>query len=417
MLSFNSRPYYDGHYTPIKTTPQKKYYDSIFEKRAVKAAIIVGLAVGIIAGLVLCQQLGLHTAALDQLAHTVSVVGIHEGMIGAVVAAAFVVGLGVWKCRQLSCTTRSLEDEMSRTVQEERERLAKQLEQVQFDKKNIYAQIKELESAPNSEENILALAECHEQFSALNDEGEKLLQSFVECEPKHKLQSGGEKDNEPTVYRSFNYSIASAGTQELPEGRKIWFVNGIQNTLPQARDNALHLSRMSGGYKIQATYNGTFGMVDDLLEVYGNLHDELSPPVEQLLIGMMQYLSENEKNHIQLFGHSQGAAIARSALRRLPPHYRKRVTFVGIAPAAHDAYEKSVSYRISTDFVPKYDKKGLRAAVDLNPHSVKTLQKTRSGKSPIEGHAFTTEAYEKILEDHIKAFLDDPNYDLYTIDY
>ena len=86
----------------------------------------------------------------------------------------------------------------------------------------------------------------------------------------------------PNYERSKTFDLSDDGLPSLPENLGIGFINGIWNTSPMSRESAQYVSKLAGGYNIHAVYNGTHGILTDILECYYGLRYIATDPVHQL---------------------------------------------------------------------------------------------------------------------------------------
>ncbi|HEY9841161.1 MAG TPA: hypothetical protein V6D23_11945, partial [Candidatus Obscuribacterales bacterium] len=107
---------------------------------------------------------------------------------------------------------------------------------------------------------------------------------------------------------------------------KVFYLNGIRTPEASARKTSEQLeSRL--GQKVELLYNPTEGLIGDACETLANLSG-LDTRVSGLAQERFRHsLDQGEK--IRIFAHSQGAAIAADALRKLAKAYQAE----GLSPA------------------------------------------------------------------------------------
>lgn len=206
-------------------------------------------------------------------------------------------------------------------------------------------------------------------------------------------------------YQFDRSKLFDLGLSELPDELGIGFSNGIDTSFDQAKENADHVSRLSGGYNVHAVYNATHSPARDLVECIIGLNYIATEPVHQLHKMWNNFFERSSPNAMFLMiCHSQGAINVRNALLDYPPELRKRIFVVAIAPAAYiypETCAKAIHYRAKAtrDWIPRIDIFGaIRAKgtiFDLDSHP----------DAPLHDHAFMSPTYKEVLQKHLKNFI------------
>ncbi len=143
-------------------------------------------------------------------------------------------------------------------------------------------------------------------------------------------------------------------------GMTIIGINGINNSLEEAKDNALYLQKLASGYEINWVYNQTHSSIVDILEAGILNYSGISPHAAAIeAVQLMEFHQENIDNPYAkalLFCHSQGAIHTKNALKNLPEEVQQRAIVIAISPAEiiprHLCY-KVFNYASSNDFIPQ----------------------------------------------------------------
>lgn len=236
------------------------------------------------------------------------------------------------------------------------------------------------------------------------------------CERHRDCKRGGDFDNiNPAPYPSapvYTYKralwnpskIFDLGLPELPKGQA-GFINGMATKELTAKDHALYLSKLAGGYNIHAVYNATHMVVIDTIACANELYNFAAPaPVCKLHQNWNSFFKSAGSQELYLqFCHSEGAILVRNALLGYPSHLRRRIIVVAIAPGAYISKEicyRPVHYVSTRDFVPLFDKMGRKICQDtiirLSPHS----------EAGFHDHDFQSKTYKQAIQDEIDAFLE-----------
>jgi RHS repeat-associated protein len=209
----------------------------------------------------------------------------------------------------------------------------------------------------------------------------------------------------PDYESSKTFDLSANGFPNLPNDLGIGFINGIWNDAKGSRESAEYLSKLSGGYNIQAVFNATHGTCADLKECKKGLNYIATEPVKQLHKMWNSFFEKSSANSkFLMICHSQGAIHVRNALLDYPPELRERILVVAIAPAAYIYQEtcaKIIHYRAEwwRDFVPRFDRAGARR----EKNSIITL--ASDSKASAFDHEFMSPTYQERLQRHIKNYL------------
>jgi hypothetical protein len=170
-------------------------------------------------------------------------------------------------------------------------------------------------------------------------------------------------------------------------------INGIGNSLNDAKTNAEYLSKLSGGHQVDWVYNKTNSIPIDLIESAVLNFSGISSPANDL---MKEWTAFHEKHHndpeakLLQFCHSQGATHVKNTLASAPPEIRDRLIVLAVAPASvvpTALCHQSFNFASKRDIVPfaeailKYDadapyeeriaepsRQALKELVLLDPH-------------------------------------------------
>lgn len=236
------------------------------------------------------------------------------------------------------------------------------------------------------------------------------------CEQHRDCKRGGDFDNvnslpypSASIYTHkgalWNKStIFDLGLPELPKGQ-VGFINGMATKESIAKDHAIYLAKLAGGYNIHAVYNPTHTAPIDIIGCADELYNySITAPVHKLHQNWNAFFKNAGGKELYLqICHSEGAILVRNALLRYPEHLRKRIIVVAIAPGAYISQEmcyRSVHYVSTRDFVPLFDKSGRKICQDtivrLNPHA-------EAGR---HDHNFQSKTYKNAIKDEIEAFFE-----------
>ena len=136
--------------------------------------------------------------------------------------------------------------------------------------------------------------------------------------------------------RSRPYDLKKYQRPELPGGKGIFFVNGMNNSFSEAQSHALYLSDLSGGHNVRGVYNATHGKFADLYECGIGLRGTRTDPVQFIHKQWDSFFDHASLDRLALhFCTSQGAILTKNALLDYPEDRRNRIRVVGVAPAAY----------------------------------------------------------------------------------
>lgn len=190
---------------------------------------------------------------------------------------------------------------------------------------------------------------------------------------------------------------------KLPCG-EIAFINGMNHKPDRAVRCAGDISEKACGYNVFVVYNPTDGFIKDIAKCFVELyHFEVTPPVTKLHEKWDMFFANCKGNEKCLqFCHSEGAIQVRNALLTYPPHLRKRIIVVAIAPAAYIPDEicgEVYHYASRRDIVPKIDRMGRKrcahSTVILTPHSDATFL----------DHHFSSPTFQEPIHYHLNHYL------------
>ena len=214
----------------------------------------------------------------------------------------------------------------------------------------------------------------------------------------------------PLFYEAVNKALGRKPTQifdlsrsEISPHKRIYFTNGIYNSLQESRESAQYLSKMVNNSNIHGIYNENEGPASDILRAGISLTTGVQSKASKLINSeWVKYLDQDEKNEILHICHSEGNINTRNALKNLPNEYKKKISVVGIAPAAymgHRLAKSIIHYVADKDFVPKLDFENKRRYSD----SVSILNSQVYESKQV--HNFQHPIYEYNIEKHIKEFI------------
>lgn len=166
-------------------------------------------------------------------------------------------------------------------------------------------------------------------------------------------------------------AASAAECVDFVEGQppvRSFYLNGIRTPEASAKSDLQALEAKTG-QDIELLYNPTQGLLGDSAEALANLTGISTAVARRAENAFRQALDKGEK--VQIFAHSQGAAIALDALRNIAQDYRrqglsesqveakmKQVNVVGFGGfATENSFPAGVEtrlYRRSKDFIPKF---------------------------------------------------------------
>ena len=200
------------------------------------------------------------------------------------------------------------------------------------------------------------------------------------------------------------FDLKNHGRPDLPNGKRISFINGINNTFDDATQSTLYLSDLTGGYNINAVYNATHGLGVDVAEcIMGLLQGVATTPVSMLHQDWNNHFAHSDEIYLQ-FCHSQGAILTKMALESYPEDLRQRIDVVGIAPAAYIPKElchSVVHYEAAwyRDFIP-------RISISDRWQCCDTAQVVPSHpNAPPFDHRFSSPTFKKYIADQLNLYL------------
>ena len=201
------------------------------------------------------------------------------------------------------------------------------------------------------------------------------------------------------------YDLSEYGLPELPTDLGIGIINGVWNDFQAAKSAVQYISKLAGGYNIQAVYNATHGKSVDILECTLGLKFIATSPVRQLhKMWNLFFEKSSATARFLMIGHSQGIIHVRNALLDYPPELRSRILVVAIAPGAYIYQETCATVRhyraqAHRDFIPRLDRAGNKRERDtiftLDSHS----------NAPAFDHEFMSPTYEERLWQHIRNYI------------
>lgn len=198
--------------------------------------------------------------------------------------------------------------------------------------------------------------------------------------------------------------MSDLGLPELVD-MEIGFINGINTSFESARNNAMYISKLSGGYNVHAVYNATHGIAVDLNECQMGLTNTATEPVRQLHKMWNSFFERSSANaQFLMICHSQGVIHVMNSLLDYPPELRERIIIVAIAPGGY-IYQKCcaqvvhVRVKKHRDPVPRFDQKGAQRAkgtiIELDSHP----------NASFFDHSFTSPTYEGELINRISRYI------------
>ncbi len=198
-------------------------------------------------------------------------------------------------------------------------------------------------------------------------------------------------------------SLYEVGTKKLTFA-EIYFVNGINTSLKDAKQHAQMLSNLGGGVLVRGIHNQTDSAPIDSLECL--LASKIMPTnVSFLILREMQRFHKTAPPDAKMFlgSHSGGSIQVRNALMMASPEVRNRVISLAIAPGAiipNELCYLSFNYATKWDFVVWH-------AIFNDPfhaHEITFLDSHPS--APKFDHAFNSPTFTKKISNHINQFID-----------
>jgi hypothetical protein len=134
-------------------------------------------------------------------------------------------------------------------------------------------------------------------------------------------------------------------------------INGIDNTYEDALGSAKYLQQLACGHELRFLYNSTNGPIVDVAETALNFCGATFNAGELIKEWTDFHIAQkdNPKAKCLHICHSQGGAITKAALLKVPEEVRNRVMVIAIAPASvitKNLCFRAVNYASKHDIVP-----------------------------------------------------------------
>lgn len=209
---------------------------------------------------------------------------------------------------------------------------------------------------------------------------------------------------EARPFRSrYSCEIFHLALPEIEHG-EVGFVNGMNHKPPRAVRCGAFLSKWANDHRVYVVYNPTGGFWPDLHKCFVELyHFRVTEPVRKLHQKWDLFFNRCKQDEKFLqFCHSQGTIQVRNALLCYPPHLRKRIIVVAIAPAAYISEDLCASvyhYASRRDIVPSIDHRGRarckETLVTLTPHR----------RAAFFDHHFLSPTYQDVIHFHLTDYV------------
>ena len=203
---------------------------------------------------------------------------------------------------------------------------------------------------------------------------------------------------------SRKYDLRHLGRPEMPYGLAAGYINGIDNDFEFAKDTAIYISDLIGGYNIHAVYSAKINFRRDL-EVYNKA-------LKYEDTGRMSLLHEVWNGHFDIYpngyfiqySHSRGTVDARNAALMYPENRRNRIIHVSIAPGGYiysETCARVSHYRVPflRDFIPYNDSSGAKR----EKHTIITLSSHED--APIHDHSIRSPTYRNSIKKEGELFI------------
>nr|MBA2726768.1 RHS repeat-associated core domain-containing protein [Parachlamydiaceae bacterium] len=226
-------------------------------------------------------------------------------------------------------------------------------------------------------------------------------ESFVNCFQQNCYYQA-QWDDDPDIYpMGTNYQYSSTFTVGTPiySGVDLISVNGVLNSLDDAKASAKIISDMAGGHTVKGVHNQSYGLLMDLFESLLGLMGIPTRPaylIKETLEGC------DPNSELLLTPHSQGGIHATNAIPMLDEEVRQRLHVMGIAPAnlIPKGQVREAKHFVSFDIVPLFGRV-LNITRETEPVIyIKSLPGT-----PFIDHSFNSPTYDKPLRTDINNFI------------
>jgi RHS repeat-associated protein len=198
-------------------------------------------------------------------------------------------------------------------------------------------------------------------------------------------------------------SVSTVGTP-IYKNIGIGYINGIFNSLDDARGTGQMLSDLANGHEVTVVHNASFGLLFDPFECFLGLCGVITTPAFLLAKTWHEALKNPDFHYLQI-AHSQGEIhTMNSVAYLLDPSLRERLHIVGIAPGGHipnDECGSSMHYESRRDVVPLFHK-----LLSWNSYSENTIMLEPHPDAPLFDHTIWSPTYQEPLRERIGAFIE-----------
>jgi RHS repeat-associated protein len=116
------------------------------------------------------------------------------------------------------------------------------------------------------------------------------------------------------------------GKKHILENIFLAFINGVDNSLEDAKVNAKMISRAFSKMKVYVLHNPTNGIMIDIFGAGVEMTGIYSGTCQSIEQGMMQICDMNPGKNGLVFAHSRGALICDRILDKMPREYNRRLS-------------------------------------------------------------------------------------------
>ena len=218
----------------------------------------------------------------------------------------------------------------------------------------------------------------------------------------HLLAGKSPESYVPSWSRDHTRSGSLPGTDDKP-GHLHYYTNGISNTYDEFMNSVDKYQKKMGGVTVHYTYNGSRGILLDLLESTAQKLGIQTRPDMALKENMTKLINENggpgSDFKIHLTAHSQGGLTVGNLAHNLAPEYCKilHVSTIGSARLIpNGVFGSVVNYISAGDCVPWTDPVGYIKGLSNSGVNMVVL---KCQGIPLFDHAMGGKTYQNVLDD------------------
>lgn len=188
------------------------------------------------------------------------------------------------------------------------------------------------------------------------------------------------------------------------EGKKIpnhttVYMNGICNSIEEAREVGQKFSEMMNGAEVYVLYNNSNGLLADIFESIFLCFGIPTAPDMKFFEFVKNILSNNPNEIIDLNIHSQAGLHLYNTGKHMPLEMRMQInvtTFGSAKLIPNKMFGGAKNYVSSRDFVPMFDVFNYIAALRGNMFNVQFIPAT--SWNPLKEHCIMGKTYQGVIE-------------------